>query len=69
MLILTRKKGEVITIGGDIRIQVLAVKGAQVRIGIEAPSDVAIHREDAKKQLHGTAEPFRSESSDSNDIS
>ena len=64
MLILTRKKGEVITIGGDIRIQVLAVKGAQVRIGIEAPSDVPIHREDAKNQLEGKANAAVPEASD-----
>lgn len=64
MLILTRKKGEVITIGGDIRIQVLAVKGAQVRIGIEAPTDVPIHREDAKAQIEDKADVGTSEASD-----
>lgn len=47
MLILTRKTGETIAIGENIRVRVLAVKGIQVRIGIEAPQEVSIHREDS----------------------
>ena len=46
MLILTRKKGEAISIGDNIQIQVLNVKGGQVRIGIEAPRDVRVNREE-----------------------
>jgi len=46
MLILTRKKGEAITIGDNIQIQVLSVKGGQVRIGIDAPRDVSVNREE-----------------------
>lgn len=46
MLILTRKLGESITIGDDIKITVLGVFGRQVRIGIEAPSKVVVHREE-----------------------
>jgi len=46
MLILTRKKGESIAIGDDIRIQVLNVKGGQVRIGIKAPRDIPVDREE-----------------------
>jgi len=46
MLILTRKKGEAIAIGDDIQIQVLNVKGGQVRIGIEAPREVQVNREE-----------------------
>ncbi|MGB1557883.1 MAG: carbon storage regulator CsrA [Oceanococcaceae bacterium] len=46
MLILTRKRGETVLIGDDIAITVLGVKGQQVRIGIAAPEDVAIHREE-----------------------
>ena len=45
MLILTRKKGEAIAIGDHIQIQVLNVKGGQVRIGIDAPRDIHINRE------------------------
>ncbi len=46
MLILTRKKGEAIAIGDNIQIQVLNVKGGQVRIGIDAPRDVSVNREE-----------------------
>jgi len=46
MLILTRKKGEAISIGDHIQVQVLNIKGGQVRIGIEAPRDVDINREE-----------------------
>ncbi|NIM99950.1 MAG: carbon storage regulator CsrA [candidate division Zixibacteria bacterium] len=46
MLILTRKLGESVTIGDDIKITVLGVRGRQVRLGIIAPHKVAIHREE-----------------------
>ena len=46
MLILTRKLGESITIGDDIRVSVLGVRGRQVRLGIEAPLKVVVHREE-----------------------
>jgi len=46
MLILTRKKGESIAIGDNIQIQVLAVKGGQVRIGIDAPREIKVNREE-----------------------
>lgn len=44
MLILTRRVGEVLTIGDDMTVTVLGVKGNQVRIGVDAPRDVAVHR-------------------------
>ncbi len=46
MLILTRKSGESITIGDDVKITVIEVKGKQVRIGIDAPRSYVIHREE-----------------------
>ena len=46
MLILTRKKGEAIAIGDHIQVQVLNIKGGQVRIGIDAPRDIHINREE-----------------------
>ena len=46
MLILTRKLGESITIGDDIKITFLETKGKQIRIGIEAPQHIAVHREE-----------------------
>jgi carbon storage regulator len=46
MLILTRKVGEAIAVGNDIKIRLLEIKGGQVKIGVEAPNDVAVHREE-----------------------
>jgi carbon storage regulator len=46
VLILTRKIGETVTIGDNIRVQVVDVKGHQVRLGITAPSECAVHREE-----------------------
>lgn len=46
MLILTRRLGETIRIGPDIIVTVLGVNGQQVRLGIEAPKDVPVHREE-----------------------
>jgi len=46
LLILTRKLGESITIGDDIKVSVLGVRGRQVRLGIDAPSNVVVHREE-----------------------
>ena len=52
MLILTRKKGESIAIGDNIQIQVLDVKGGQVRIGIDAPREVSVNREERLEANH-----------------
>ncbi len=46
MLILTRKLGESITIGDDIRVSVLGIRGRQVRLGIDAPDNIVVHREE-----------------------
>ena len=46
MLILTRRIGETLIIGDDVNINVLGVKGNQVRLGINAPKDVSVHREE-----------------------
>ncbi len=46
MLILTRRVGESLMIGDDVTVTVLGVKGNQVRIGVNAPKDVAVHREE-----------------------
>lgn len=46
MLILTRRIGESLVIGDDVVVNVLGLKGNQVRIGVDAPKDVAVHREE-----------------------
>jgi carbon storage regulator len=46
MLVLTRRRGESLTIGPDIRVVVLGLKNGQVRLGIEAPPSVKVHREE-----------------------
>lgn len=49
MLILTRRPDESLLIGGDVRLTVLGIKGGQVRLGIEAPREIAVHREEILK--------------------
>jgi carbon storage regulator len=56
MLVLTRKIGEQIVIGDDIKIKIVEVKGKQVRVGIEAPRSVEVNREEIYQQKHAQKE-------------
>ncbi len=51
MLILTRRVGEKLRIGDDISVTILGVKGTQVRIGVHAPENVAVHREEIYERI------------------
>ena len=67
MLILTRRVGESLMVGDDITVTVLGVKGNQVRIGVNAPRDVAVHREEIYNRIQdgGEGEPPKDEESTS----
>jgi carbon storage regulator len=51
MLILTRRVGETIVIGDDVTVTVLGVKGNQVRLGVNAPRDLPVHREEIYERI------------------
>ena len=74
MLILTRRVGETVMIGNDVTVTILGVKGNQVRVGINAPKNVAVHREEIYERIkreqqgsgsqHDQDEPHDRESAD-----
>ncbi len=51
MLLLTRRPGETIHIGDDITVTVLGIKGNQIRLGVNAPQDVEVHREEIYRRV------------------
>jgi len=56
MLILTRRVGEILMIGDEVTVTVLGVKGNQVRIGVDAPKHVAVHREEIYQRIQAEGE-------------
>jgi carbon storage regulator len=60
MLIVTRKLQESVMIGNDVTVTVLGVKGNQVRIGINAPKDITVHREEIFERIRSEQRPTRS---------
>ncbi|WP_448681398.1 carbon storage regulator CsrA [Pseudomonas nicosulfuronedens] len=56
MLILTRRPGETIRIGDDIEVTVLGIQGNQIRIGVTAPRDTEVHRQEVYERIHSADE-------------
>ena len=57
MLVLSRKKDESIVINNDIIVTVIEIRGDKIRLGIVAPKDVPVHREEVYEAIHGTKAP------------
>jgi|TARA_B110000881_G_scaffold16285_1_gene12047 carbon storage regulator len=67
MLILTRRVGETLVIGDDVTVTVLGVRGNQVRLGVNAPKDVAVHREEIYQRIQNEKDAENSTESSQND--
>lgn len=63
VLILTRKIGESLIIGDDVVVTLLSIKGGQVRLGIKAPPNISVHREEIYQRICDTLKQFEPEES------
>jgi|TARA_B100001059_G_scaffold152157_1_gene151919 carbon storage regulator len=63
MLILTRRVGEALMVGDDTKIVVLGVKGSQIRLGINAPKDIVVHREEIFDKINTKDDSIKIKSS------
>ena len=63
MLILTRRVGEALMVGNDTKIVVLGVKGSQIRLGINAPKDIVVHREEIFDKINTKDDSIKVKSS------
>jgi carbon storage regulator len=57
MLVLTRRVGETLIVGNDVSVTILGVKGNQIRIGVNAPKDVTVHREEIYERIRREQRP------------
>lgn len=64
MLVLTRRVGEWISVGDDVVVRVLAVKGDHVQLGVEAPRHVAVHRGEIRDQIRAEIEAAKNSAAD-----
>lgn len=56
MLILTRKIGEVLLVGDDVEITVLSIRGSQVKLGVNAPKEISVHRQEIYERIKASKE-------------
>ncbi|MWQ75588.1 carbon storage regulator CsrA [Glaesserella parasuis] len=61
MLILTRKIGESLLMGDDVEITVLSIRGSQVKLGVKAPKEISVHREEIYQRIKALADENPSE--------
>jgi carbon storage regulator len=59
MLIVTRRVGETVMVGRDVTVTVVGVRGGQVRIGVNAPKDVTVHRKEIYERIRREQHPIR----------